>query len=286
MNIQDILLELTERQIIYLKNMQYIPFVGGTSSTIGAISYNGNPKYVLKINQPSVIESEAIFLKFYCRNAFLPKLIYVEPSNRYLVYSYITGSTEYPMKDQSKVLEELVIMLINHYKPVFNPKGWGWADDLTDSWQQFILSETLEANKILGSTLNKEDSEIVLKLVNSHCRYDYLKEPYLLHGDCGVHNFIFNDNSICGVIDPTPVLGDPLYDYIYAFCSSPEELTVETLESTANNLVFNRPKVEKLHEEVLIGLYLRLATCKKHHPKDLEQYLKAWNYWKQIIRDI
>jgi len=42
MNIQDILLELTERHIINPKYMQYIPFVGGTSSIVGAISYNGN----------------------------------------------------------------------------------------------------------------------------------------------------------------------------------------------------------------------------------------------------
>nr|WP_239587430.1 phosphotransferase [Bacillus pakistanensis] len=48
------------------------------------------------------------------------------------------------------------------------------------------------------------------------------KGPFLLHGDCGVHNFVFKGGSLSGVIDPTPVLGEPLYDLLYAFCSITE----------------------------------------------------------------
>jgi len=61
-------------------------------------------------------------------------------------------------------------------------------------------------------------------------------EPFLLHGDCGVHNFIFNDNQLSGVIDPSPITGDPLYDFIYAFCSSPDELSKETIDLVVSYL--------------------------------------------------
>jgi hypothetical protein len=38
-----------------------------------------------------------------------------------------------------------------------------------------------------------------------------------------------------------------------------------------------------LNGNVLIGLYLRLASCVKHHPADWTEYEKAWVYWKDVI---
>ena len=34
-----------------------------------------------------------------------------------------------------------------------------------------------------------------------------------------------------------------------------------------------------LYEEIVIGLYFRIDTCLRHHPKDLKDYLEAWRYW-------
>jgi aminoglycoside phosphotransferase (APT) family kinase protein len=106
------------------------------------------------------------------------------------------------------------------------------------------------------------------------------REPYLLHGDCGVHNFIFQGGHLSGVIDPTPIIGDPLYDLIYAFCSSPDDLSKETIDFAVSYLLHKRDN--KLYQDVIIGLYLRLGTCRKHHPNDFEEYLKAWSYWKDL----
>jgi hypothetical protein len=41
-----------------------------------------------------------------------------------------------------------------------------------------------------------------------------------------------------------------------------------------------------LYGEVIIGLYLRLGTYIKHHPKDFKEYLKAWYYWKDLIKNV
>ena len=38
-----------------------------------------------------------------------------------------------------------------------------------------------------------------------------------------------------------------------------------------------------LYEEIVIGLYLRIDTCLRHHPKDLEDYLAAWRYWMDEV---
>lgn len=82
------------------------------------------------------------------------------------------------------------------------------------------------------------------------------------------------------MIDPAPVIGPPLYDFIYAFFSSPDDLTKETFGEAARYLMTEE---KLLYEEVMIGLYIRLGTCMKHYPGDFEDYVKAWYDWKSEI---
>ncbi|WP_419880944.1 aminoglycoside phosphotransferase family protein [Peribacillus sp. B-H-3] len=286
MDIQEVIKELNNKEIIHSSAVEYEQLNGGTVSDLYLLSTYDGARYVVKLNEPQVLQSEANFLTFYKDLYLLPRLLFVEPSDNYIVYAFITGSTNYVRKNKQEVLKALVQGLINHYKAVPNDIGWGWADELTDSWQSFLLNEIIEANKILDSYLEKDEFTFVLNLVKSSKINNLDREPFLLHGDCGVHNFIFNDGRLSGVIDPTPVIGDPLYDLIYAFCSSPDDLSNETITSAASHLLIKENISEQLlYEEVLIGLYLRLATCIRHHPNDLNDYLKAWIYWKDIIKE-
>jgi hypothetical protein len=279
MDIKKIIEELIQNNIIGLEPIAYTPLTGGTVSNLYLLRDSNGTKLVVKMNNPHVIKSEAYFLNLYQDLKLLPDLLFVEPSNHYIVYSFISGSTNYTRNNKKEMLEALVKGLINHYRPAPNI-GWGWADELTFSWKSFILNRMLETNEILYPYLEKEEIQFVLSLVETIMEE---REPFFLHGDCGVHNFIFQDGKLCGVIDPTPVIGDPLYDLIYAFCSSPDDLTKETIDSASSHLVgkgdFN------LYEEVMIGLYLRLGTCLKHHPNDFEEYLTAWHYWKNIVKN-
>ncbi|WP_419881736.1 aminoglycoside phosphotransferase family protein [Peribacillus sp. B-H-3] len=286
MDIQEVIKELNNKEIIHSSAVEYEQLNGGTVSDLYLLSTNDGARYVVKLNEPQVLQSEANFLTFYKDLYLLPRLLFVEPSDNYIVYAFITGSTNYVRKNKQEVLKALVQGLINQYKAVPNDIGWGWADELTDSWQSFLLNEIIEANKILDSYLEKDEFTFVLNLVKSSKINNLDREPFLLHGDCGVHNFIYNDGRLIGVIDPTPVIGDPLYDLIYAFCSSPDDLSKETIISAASHLLIKENISEQLlYEKVLIGLYLRLATCIRHHPNDLNDYLKAWIYWKDIIKE-
>ncbi|WP_226537381.1 aminoglycoside phosphotransferase family protein [Fictibacillus halophilus] len=261
------------------------PLSGGTTSKLYLLSDSENNKYVVKFNEPHVLEVESHFLAFYKDVAFLPDLLYTEPAYRYIVYSFVAGAVDYPKKNKKEMLQTLVEHLINHYRIVVEPAGWGWADELTDSWQSFLLSRANESSAILNTHLEKEDHEFILELIKSWNRNREFKQPYLLHGDCGIHNFIFTEEKLTGVIDPTPVYGEPLYDLIYAFCSSPDDLAKETIQSAASLLKAYQNKNDRfLHEEVLMGLYFRMASCVRHHPEDLEEYLKAWEYWKNIVK--
>jgi fructosamine-3-kinase len=285
MDIHEILKELKTEGIIKEHCLKYDQLSGGTTSKLFLI-HNENTKLVVKLNEPKVLEQESYFLDFYKTEKVLPRLLYVESSYKYIVYSFITGSVSYPRKNKKELLISLVQNFINHYKTTPNPTGWGWADEVSESWESFLLNRVNAANEILDKHLDNQDFHFVLELVKSPNRISNHSKPFLLHGDCGVHNFILNDGILSGVIDPTPVLGDPLYDLIYAFCSSPDDLSVETIECAAAHLITKGNKNGHiLIEEVVIGLYLRLASCAKHHPNDFEEYLTAWNYWKMSLEN-
>ncbi|MDM5317182.1 phosphotransferase [Fictibacillus sp. b24] len=282
MDIKEIIKELNQNEILGSEIIEYKPLTGGTVSELFLLHTKDENHYVVKSNEPKITQSEADYLKSYAELELLPNFHFVEPSNSYLVYSFIEGSTNYVRNSKQELLVRLVQELINHYKTVPDKNGWGWADETTDSWYSFLLNRTIDAKNVLKSYLDEEDHHLVSNLVQKV--KDLEVQPYLLHGDLGVHNFIFHNGQLIGVIDPTPVIGDPLYDLIYAFCSSPDDLTQQTIEAAARVLTVDGIQVNSnLYENVLIGLYHRLATCVKHHPDDLKEYLNAWYEWKNLI---
>lgn len=283
MDIQKIINELVQNDIIHTGLIETKQLNGGTVSELYLLKCNNGHSYVVKLNEPKILKSETEFLHTYKELNLLPNLLTVEPSYKYIVYSFISGTTNDPIKNKQDMLITLVQGLINHYKTVPKENGWGWADEVTDSWESFLFNKAFEAEMVLNSYLEKDDYTFVVDLIRSS-NISQNKEPFLLHGDCGVHNFVFHEGKLTGVIDPTPVFGDPLYDIIYAFCSSPDDLTKQTIDSAVSHLNIKGFKnYSHLYEAVIIGLYLRLGTCLKHHPGDFEKYLEAWNYWKKIL---
>ncbi len=244
---------------------------GGTTSTV----YLLDGKYVVKLNEAEVIWEEAHFLSFYEGNTLFSKLLYKEPFHAYIVYSFLEGSTSCEQGYKRSTLRTLVKEVINKYEIVSDVDVWGWKESPVQSWNEFLMTNVMEAYESVRRYISEEEYRMVLKLAN---RDAGINQPFLLHGDLGFHNFIFQENKLHGVIDPLPVLGDPIYDLIYAFCSTPEDVTKETIHYAMKQCVFHK-KESDLYEEIVIGLYLRIDTCLRHHPKDLEDYLAAWRYW-------
>ena len=122
-------------------------------------------------------------------------------------------------------------------------------------------------------------------IVERLAEYERQEEKYLLHGDTGVHNFVFHQNQLVGVIDPDPLVGPVIYDFTYAFCSSPDDLDMETLLASFALLKNVQMDTPRLIEEVVFQLYTRIGICKKAHPHDLEEYLEAWEYWTQKLKE-
>ncbi|MFD4708037.1 aminoglycoside phosphotransferase family protein [Gottfriedia sp. NPDC058432] len=286
MQIESLITDLSNMNLISKKEIKYTQLTGGTSSSIYLLSTRINEsKYIIKLNDPRILESEAYFLNFYNKIDLLPNLLFAEKTFKYIVYPFIPGSTNYVRNNKTELLVTLVEQLINNYEPYPNAPGWGWAEDLSNSWSDFLLSRMTESHKTLDSHLDKKDHTLIFSIINNSNQVTYHGEPFLLHGDCGIHNFIFNKGKLSGIIDPTPVFGDPLYDLIYAFCSSPDNLTKETISTAVSHLKFlQNIDSHIIYRNVIVGLYFRLATCIRHHPNDLDEYLIAWNYWTSLVK--
>ncbi|WP_342436124.1 hypothetical protein NSS79_21785 [Paenibacillus sp. FSL L8-0436] len=83
-----------------------------------------------------------------------------------------------------------------------------------------------------------------------------------------------------GVIDPSPMVGPLIYDFTYAFCSSPDDLNKVTLFKAFDQLKQEAIGHSRLIEEAVFQLYCRIGICARVHPHDLKDYLTAWEHWR------
>ncbi|MDT3428835.1 hypothetical protein J2Z22_004429 [Paenibacillus forsythiae] len=255
---------------------------GTTEGLVYILSVNNKAKYVLKPDLPQQIMMVEQFLHTYRHCALLPELLYTDPAKMSILYTYVSGTTHYERGTKTNWLTLLAGGLINHYKNYPHSDKWGyWLEEPCSTWRDFIEQGVEYARMNVGSLLPVEDYYKVKSLAGAVPEGEDT-ERFLLHGDCGVHNFVFDQSVLTGVIDPAPIAGPVLYDFLYAFCSSPDDLNLETLIPAFTLLNHKPMERSRLIEEVIIQLYCRIGSCVKHHPHDLAAYLKAWDYWKAL----
>ncbi|WP_456271886.1 phosphotransferase [Bacillus sp. AK031] len=283
MDVNQIKEYLIEKEILPVGTEVLKKLQGGTVSQLYTLGNGGKAEFVIKANDPAVIESEASFLEFYKQMDLLPRLLYQDQSNRYIVYLFREGGVQKNLENKRAVLSSAVLNLLNGYQEVPVKKGWGWRDVPVDSWEEFLLLRAEEAYRTMSSHLGRNEYELVVELIRKS-PLAKRGDAFLLHGDCGIHNFLIDEGSLSGVIDPTPVVGPPIYDLLYAFCSSPDDLTADTiLHCTSLLNPAEQINTCDLFGEVLIILFIRLSTCLKHHPEDFREYEKAWTDWKEKV---
>jgi hypothetical protein len=278
-----IIKSLFDRGIINLTKQDISRMKGTTDGLVYTLSESNQPKYVLKMDQPQQITFTEHFLHVYNHVKLFPKILYTDPEKRFMVYSFIKGTTHYNRGSKLNWMTLLVKELFNHYVKYDVMAKWGRLGLPRQSWHEFNTYSVEQARINLGSILPSEDFSRVKFLVKNISKWEKQEDRYLLHGDTGVHNFVFHDSTLVGIIDPSPMVGPLIYDFTYAFCSSPEDLDMETLFATFSLLKDQTIDQDRLIEEMIVQLYTRIGICAKHHPQDLEDYLKAWDYWSVLI---
>jgi hypothetical protein len=283
-DVQEIIRDLHEKGIINYPDKVVKNGNGTTDGLIYTLSVTGEQKYVLKLDHPANNNSVVQLLRTYRNSALFPQLLYSDPSHAFIVYTYIPGTTHYNRGLKKDWMSLLVKDLLNRYVNHPDTDLWGRLEYPRQSWLEFNERSVEGAREYIGDRLPIEDYHWVKSLSAKISRDIGQEEKRLLHGDLGVHNFVFHRSELAGIIDPSPMAGPALYDFTYAFCSSPDDLNLETLFATFDLLDHRPIERQRLIQEVVVQLYCRIGICILHHPHDLAEYLKAWDYWRTMVR--
>ncbi|QTD40477.1 phosphotransferase [Sporosarcina sp. Te-1] len=277
---------LQHKGIIPNGNYELVELKSGTTSgRVYVIS--GETKYILKYDEPVSIGIVDQFYRAYGQVDLFPKVYEVDSKEGWLLYEYVDGTTHTNRGPKSEWMKLLVTGIFNRYKAYDPQTPWGRVgSEPRPTWSDFNRKSLEYAYENVGDILPYEDYAMMKGIVEELSLYDAEEVKYYLHGDTGVHNFVFQNDCLVGVIDPSPMIGPILYDFTYAFCSSPDDLTLETLLSSFSLLESVQMKTPRLIKEVTFQLYTRIGICSKAHPHDLDAYLEAWVYWKQLLCDL
>lgn len=318
--VEEIAAELRAAGVVDAALSRCEALAGGTASRVSALARaDGAPELVIKVNKPALVQAEAMVLRLYARSALLPRLHHEDPAHRFLVIDFVPGGQlRYGVDrvDVGAVLMTLVQELLGRYVPASEagvPAGvvgelavWledgngsdenrtdGSGESVSEKWRTFLERQLSYRREVLAPHVTKEDRQLVERLARGEGRVE--DGPlYLMHGDCGAHNFLFERRgeglgALRAAIDPYPVVGYPILDLAYGFVSWPNGLDPAQITPAAEALREAgrwRPNGEwrqVLYEEVAIALYMRMGTCLMHHPRDLPAYLEAWRRWRGMV---
>ncbi|KAA0546971.1 phosphotransferase [Bacillus sp. BGMRC 2118] len=283
-SIEDIILDLQHRGILETNKVITSKMMKGTTEGVVYILKEGSEaKHVLKFDSEEEIKKTERFLTSYHHVKLLPDVIYTHPERKFIIYSFLSGTTHVNRGKKVDWMSKVVTELLNHYVKVDQSLPWGSGEYKKESWAEYNLERYEYAGKHLSGILTIDDFQFIEEILKQLPNYD---DKYLIHGDNGVHNFVFEENQLKGVIDPSTMVGPVIYDFTYAFCSSPDDLDLETLRTVFTLLHSSLLSESQLINEVIFQLFCRIDICSRVHPEDLQDYLKAWNYWKTLKKSI
>lgn len=261
--IQDIIYinEVSKKLDLSISSLKY--FRDGTDSRIILL----NEKYIIKQNQPALLKSEAIFSETYKDNKKLQRVILADENYKYIVYEFMPGDVMHVVDNVEDLLSDLKKLTDSFVS--YNGDEFGYIYEPASSWIDFLKSIVHEASLTLPDSFDflpqVYDSISILE------KYTFDKK--LIHGDFGTHNFIKQHKDFVGAIDPIPMAGDSLYDFIFAYLSNLDIINHLSLEKLVS--LTNEPE-EKVKSLLIVLLFCRMSTCLRHHKEDFDGYVDFW----------
>ncbi|QHW31507.1 phosphotransferase [Paenibacillus rhizovicinus] len=276
--VEELMHEIIAARVLPMAVDQWSKLRGGSNSTVWALGTSDTPRlFVFKANEPEIIAAETRFYGMYQGIPLFPVIRYVDPQYRFYLYDFIAGDTDYDRKTKSQLMPELSDRIIRHYIHSEHADEFEWVEA-----PERIDGDLIYSRTVIGDHLSPADHELV-RAIQSRRSTRLLRENlYILHGDFGVHNFLFRDGQLAGIIDPFPKIGRPLYDLLYAFCSSPDDLHLPILLQAVERAGLPPMHEQALIEDMLMAMYFRMATCLTYHSEDISRYQEAWSEWRQL----
>lgn len=267
--IQDIIYinEVVNKLDISINSLKY--FRDGTDSRIILL----NEKYIIKQNNPRLLKSEATFSETYKNISKLQHVILADENFKYLVYEFVPGDVMHVVDN----VEDLIFNvkeLSDHFVD-YTGEEFGYIYKPSTSWIEFLKSIVHEASLTLPDSFDFLPQ--VYDAISILEKYSFTKK--LIHGDFGTHNFIKKHGDFVAAIDPIPIAGDPLYDFIFACLSNIDIINHLSVEYLINKT--GEPE-EKIKAMLTVLLFCRMSACLKHHKEDFDGYV---DFWYKIVEN-
>lgn len=244
-----------------LSNIHYF-----TDGATDSIVFSIDDKYLIKIVDELTYNTQVEFLGKY-KNNYFQKLIYSNKYLSYLCFEYIEGNkiNSDTIFDINDIINQIYNITSNYSK--YNYDGYGYLfEDYNKTWYDFLYDEIIYSKKeIENISIGK-----VTNALNIIKKYDV--DKYLIHGDFGIHNFLFNNGEI-KVIDPMGVVGDYLYDFYFAIFSDSDIFTKTNIEHI---LSFYDNDLQYKKALLTIVIYIRMSRAHKYDIGNFDIYLDLY----------
>lgn len=204
-----------------------------------------NNKIVIKIDENNF--NLICEYYYYSTSQYSPAVIMLDIKNAFLAYYYIEGK---PVKHIKFQLFNDICSL-NYNEPPFNQ--YGYLNSLCSSWQDFIINLFNNSVSIIPSNLiSKQIIDKIIYIIK-HYLNNYEFNPKLIHGDLGIYNLIIHNDKLVGIIDPYPIIGNPLYDLLFFFTSSKQLLLNNNLHDIFDLSQYSLQEILVLFLPILIN---------------------------------
>ncbi len=232
--------------------------------TTDSLVFSVNKKYLIKTMTESELNYQIEFFKYYNQNKWFQDLVYVNKELGYICFLFIDGLNLKKIKlDPKKIVDELYQITRSYVK--YNADFYGYLEYSKNDPYEFLLSEIEYAKEKISNI----DATKVYIALNNLKKYKISK--YLLHGDFGAHNFLIENNTL-RVIDPYPLVFDPLYDFYFAVLSS--SLLFVEIDYL---LKFSDRDIEYKKNLFIIVFYIRLSRSYMYDKENFNVYLNIYN---------
>ena len=245
---------------LHIKYESHQHFHDGTTSTIILL----NKQYIIKKASPELLKAEVTFATEYVRIPKLQKVAAYGEDYRYVIYDFVPGDVMHTVSDFKDLTDNLKL-ITDQYKD-FPLEGYGYISHPVESWDDFLREEVNAAKRSFSEVdyLLPQVEEAIKELAK------YPFDRKLLHGDFGTHNFISSNNKFVAAIDPIPLVGDKLYDLLYALVSNIDLIPYLSMGFLAG---YTGDSEEKITALLKVVLYCRICRCAIYDKEWIEPYL-------------
>lgn len=245
---------------------------GGNNNTLFIV----NDKYFVKFKDELSVKEERMYFKK--EKKYSPILYYSNIKNKLLIYEFLKAHDLEDVRSINNIID--IVYDYSKNDSITSRKGYGYFGIENSSWIDFLKQEVNVSKEYLSKFIDKKDYITVDKALNNIKNYKFKKR--ILHGDFGIHNTMISEDNKIYFIDPEPVLGDWIYDFIFYCFSDVSLLKMISFDEIIKRIDEDECKVKSM---MIIVMFNRLRRVMKYSKEDFNDYYDCWKKLGGLFND-